>query len=1148
VTDRITGLIQQAQALHHRGQLARAQALYEEILQTDPDHFDVLHDLGIIALQSQNPRRAVDFINQAISLNPHNAAMYSNRGVALRDLKQLEASIASCDQAIAIKPDFTEARFNRSLALHDLNQLEAAIESYDQIVANKPDFAEAWFHRGLALYDLKRLDAAIISYDRAIALKPDFAEAWSNRGIALFGLNKLDAAIISYDRAIELKPDFAEAWSNRGNALFGLKKLDAAIVSYDRAIELRPDYAEAFWNKSLALLLIGDYSDGWKLYEWRWKADGFPSPKRSFTQKLWIGDESIAGKTILLHSEQGLGDTIQFCRYVKLVADLGARVIFEIDQPLIGLLMQLEGVASFVTKGTRLPLFDCHCPLMSLALAFNTTIETIPSASKYLSSDKKKLTHWAGRLGKKVKPRIGLVWSGARKHLNDHNRSILLSSLINKLPSEFQYVSLQKEVSEDDRKSIRSQDIVHFGDEMVDFTDTAALCDLMDLVISVDTSVGHLSAALGKPTWLLLPFSPDWRWLLDREDSLWYPSIKLYRQESIDDWTNVFESIKADLLKFTTNLNRNVISEPAIELTEELFLRALAFHQRGELAQAQGLYAEILESRSSHVDALHHLGIIASQMQDHQRAADLINQAITLNPHNAAFYSNRGVALRELKQYEAAIASYDQAIALIPDYVEAWYNRGLALHALKQYEAAIASYDRAIVLKPDYAEANNNRGLSLYELKQFEAAIAGYEQAIKLKPDYVEAWYNRGLALQELRQSEAAIASYDQAIKIRPDFYLAWSNRGNVLKELKQHEAALASHNRAIAIKPDYAEAYSNRGNVLQELGQLESAVASYDQALAIKPDLSATNWNKSIALLSGGDYDKGWKLYEWRWKTTEIHSPIRNFSQQLWLGYDSLEGKTILLHSEQGLGDTIQFCRYVKLVVDLGARVIFEVEEALIGLLRQLDGVAEFVVKGAELPAFDLHCPLMSLPLAFNTTLANIPSAFKYLSSDINKSTGWALRLGSKTKPRIGLAWSGSQQNTRLSYRRLPLYVLLEQLPPEFQYVSLQKEVWDADKLMLESANIAHFGDELKDFTDTAALCDLMDLVISIDTGVAHLSAALGKPTWLLLPFSSDWRWLLDRDDSPWYPSVKLYRQEAIGEWETVFERVRDDLSKITM
>jgi len=299
--------------------------------------------------------------------------------------------------------------------------------------------------------------------------------------------------------------------------------------------------------------------------------------------------------------------------------------------------------------------------------------------------------------------------------------------------------------------------------------------------------------------------------------------------------------------------------------------------------------------------------------------------------------------------------------------------------------------------------------------------------------------------------------------------------------------------------------------------------------------------------LLLSGDLELGWELYEWRWKTEHFAPYIRSFRQPQWSGMESLEGRSLLLHSEQGLGDAIQFSRYAEQAANLGARVILEVCKPLAGLFSDLAGVTELVFKGEPLPTFDFHCPLMSLPLAFKTRLESIPCPPRYLRADTIKLSQWTNRLGEKTRPRVGLVWSGSATNTNDHNRSIPVSTLMQQMPVNFQYVSLQKDIRDSDKRWLESqTRLLNFDQDLNDFSDTAALCELMDVIISIDTSVAHLSGALGRPTWILLPFSPDWRWLMDRDDSPWYRSVKLFRQDNIGDWESVLARVAASLSKL--
>ena len=503
----------QAFVLHQAGQLVHAQALYLDILKQDPCHAESLHYLGVIAAQN----------------------------------KDLQKALALIQKALEIKPDYVEAYYNCGNVLKDLRQYEAAVASYKKAVALRSNYAEAYANCGVALKAIHRFEDALACYEKAISINPNYLEAHYNRGNVLKDLHRFEAAIASYDKVIALRPDFASAYVNRGNALKELAHFDAALLCYDKALAIHPGHVDACWNKSLTLLLGGNFEEGWPLYEWRWKSANFTSLVRTFMQPLWRGKESVEGKTVLVHSEQGLGDTLQFCRYVKLLSDLGARVILEVYQPLATLLQNIEGLSDLIVKGSDLPPFDYHCPLLGLPLAFKTDLNSIPCSPKYIPSDLDKMEKWRKSVVPK-KTLIGLVWSGNQVHKNDRNRSIPLANFLQMLPGGFQYVSLQKDVRDCDKRVLESNpQIIHFGNQLRDFSDTAALCELMDVVISVDTSVAHISGAVGTRTWILLPFVPDWRWLLDRSDSPWYPSVKLYRQSAIGDWGGVFSRITSDL-------------------------------------------------------------------------------------------------------------------------------------------------------------------------------------------------------------------------------------------------------------------------------------------------------------------------------------------------------------------------------------------------------------------------------------------------------------------------------------------------------------------------------------------------------------------------------------------------------------------------
>ena len=512
----LAALFQQGLAHHQQGELEEAKVAYERMLALQPGHADALHMLGAMALQSGKHALAAQFISVAVANNPLNAS----------------------------------AHFNLGLAFKALQRYEEAIVSFSQTIAIQPDYAQAWNNRGVLLQDQLRWDEAAQSYAGAIAAQPEFAQAHYNLGNALRALGQFEAALASYDTAIALQPGWAHALNNRGLALQELQRSTEAIASYDAAIASEPDYADAYWNKSIELLLCGDFAQGWKHYEWRWRRDAFSSRKRDFLQPLWLGDAPLNGKTVLLHAEQGLGDSIQFCRYARDVRALGAEILLEVPQPLMALFETLEGPKQLFEKGSALPHFDYHCPLLSLPLAFQTQLANIPSPSPYLASTAPKRQLWQRHLGVPSKSRIGLVWSGNVLDRGDRQRSLDLQNLLPHLPSSFEYLCLQKELRPADQAAMQASSIRFFGAHIQDFSDTAALCDLVDLVISVDTSVAHLAGALGKPTWILLPYAPDWRWMLDRADSPWYPSARLYRQGNDRSWTPVLARIGSDLLGY----------------------------------------------------------------------------------------------------------------------------------------------------------------------------------------------------------------------------------------------------------------------------------------------------------------------------------------------------------------------------------------------------------------------------------------------------------------------------------------------------------------------------------------------------------------------------------------------------------------------
>ncbi|MDX1485981.1 MAG: tetratricopeptide repeat protein, partial [Alphaproteobacteria bacterium] len=464
---------------------------------------------------------------------------------------------------------------------------------------------------------------------------------------------------------------------------------------------------------------------------------------------------------------------------------------------------------------------------------------------------------------------------------------------------------------------------------------------------------------------------------------------------------------------------------PSSDTVKSLLERGRDLHRSGRLEEAEAVYGDVLRGSPDEFDALYAVAIIAAQKGRLDRAEELIAKALAVSPDHAEAQFNRGGLLFHLKRLDEALESFDSVVALEPGFAPAHFSRGLVLHRLGRAEQALESYDRSIGLAPDLAEAYLERANAQKDLGRFDDALASIDAFIGRKPGQAVAHNNRANLLKELGRDQEALADYDRAIALAPDDASAHYNRGNLLKDLDRPEEALEAYDRVIELNPDDPMTHNNRGNVLRELMRPDDAVASYRRAIALDPDHVQAHYNLSHCCLAMGDYATGWKEYEWRWREAQQAHRRRDFEQPLWLGGDGLEGKTILLHAEQGLGDTLQFCRYAKSVADRGARVLLEVPGPLMGVLGGLDGPDRLIAKGEPLPAFDCHCPLLSLPLAFATTVETIPAPRTYIAADPDRVAAWRDRLGAKDMPRVGLAWRGNPENGSDSSRSMGLALM---------------------------------------------------------------------------------------------------------------------------
>lgn len=578
------------------------------------------------------------------------------------------------------------------------------------------------------------------------------------------------------------------------------------------------------------------------------------------------------------------------------------------------------------------------------------------------------------------------------------------------------------------------------------------------------------------------------------------------------------------------------------DYAEAINNRGNALFDLGRNEDALASYDQALALQPDYTDALVNRGQCLVKLDRHDEALASFDRALAINPRHVAALKERGHLLRDRGQSGEALDCYDRALSIGGADAETHANRGLVLRALKRFNEVLEAYDRALALKPDYVEVIVARGNLFYEQHSYDKALAEYERALAVRPDFAFGFNNRGNALQAMGRNDEAIASFERALALKPDLTAAHNNRGNALLNLNRPEEALADYESAIAHKP-FAFALVNRGSALHYLGRIEEALDSFDRAIALQPELPEAHWNKALLCLAIGDFEQGWPAYEWRWRGATDLTP-RDFSQPQWAGED-LNGKTILLHAEQGFGDSIQFIRYLPMVAQKGGKIILELPDSLMPLIPDTDGLVSMHRRGDVLPPFDVHCPLMSLPLSFGTTATTIPAPVPYLRAPAERVDRWRTHLAQLGKPRIGLVWSGKPSHKNDHNRSIALSRLEPLLSvPGVSFVSLQREYRETELPALANLPIMRVDEAIADFADTAAAIGELDLVIAVDTAVAHLAGALGKPLWLLLSHIQDWRWMHDRSDSPWYPSARLFRQSQIGDWDGVIAAVAGELA----
>ena len=1233
---RITDALRRAEAHRVKGRGQETLAAYDEVLAILPDHAETL----------------------------------LNRGVILRMMGKREEALASYWRALQTGVDWPILWQNAANALIDMNRLPEARSAVEALLRRAPLSPDGWQLLGALAARHGAETTAEVCLSRALALAPRnegilcrLAALMSQRG-ALTNARRLFAD------AQKIGPLSPTTHSGYAQTLISEGHLDEAERHLRRALELDVDQLDAHLGLARLLLLKGELETGWVEYEWRRRKPESQLPK--LPGQEWDGSP-LKDKTILVYSEQGLGDVIQFARYIPLLAQVGAKVHFVVPRPLYRLMQGLPGVTELLTDLRPTITFDFHVPLLSIPKLMGISLKTVPAQIPYLRlASTAKLPVPAG-----TRIKVGIVWAGSPKHVNDRHRSIDLDSFLSLASvNGVTLYSLQAGPRASDVvKQAHPALIIDLSPHLKDFAETAAIVSQLDLVVCVDTSVAHLAGALGKPVWMLTPFSPDWRWLLERKDSPWYPTMQLYRQSEPTRWDDVMGRIVADLKSITAK--RPDVSDHGEFMVNAIFprvdgspryrmpvprvfmndpgVRYLVTHERmgaGYEYATRSFIDAHLEPGDLFLDIGAHWGIMALHAVTRwpNNVTAIACEPLPLNlPHLRRWVGDNGLAdvievvaaavsnesgrgglrpestmghslvktpdgqipvvtIDDMLAERPALAdrrvivkidvegsepdvvdgmsallasgrvaviiwergtsyqgpegknrilalrarlaglgytawrfeSEDRAGAMIPFVEDGWDGNvfelapGLAPHPAygEPRPASVAQPDDPILAAAQQATQFLNEGAQLQKANKIDQALALYAKASMLERRLPDLYNNLGVAMRTVSRLAASEAAYRRATAINRQRPGTLSNLANVLREAGKLDEAEQVHKNALAQAPDDSRLLYNYGLLKRDVGSPVEAQKIFEQTLQLDPTNNECRWDHALSLLQQGDYATGFPAYETRWGLARC--PSRNIALPRWTG-EPLEGRTIFLHDEQGFGDVLQWARFIPEVRKRGAgRIILECQPELLRLMALAPEVDALVQRGQAIPDADVYAPLLSLPGLFGTTLETLPRTVPYL-----RAPEPSLPVPSDDRLKMGLVWAGKPTPRD---RSCPLQTLLPVLgDPRFSVLSLQAGPPAADlKALGTQGLITDLGPRLHDFAETAAIMSKLDILVTIDTSVAHLAGALGIRTCLLLLYASDWRWFDRGTDSPWYPSLRLFRQDQPNQWE----RALDDLA----
>jgi len=1098
----------------------------QKALKIAPDDYETYYNLGFIYFKINQLEKAEEQYLKVLKINPAHKAAKWNLGEIYLSREIHEKAEIIFNEIYNDDKNNYEAKYNLAVSLQKQKKYIEALIIYDELNNDKKLAGKAFFNSGNIFKEKKENGKAEECYTKALKYDSGNCELWNNLGLVQIETFEYGKAEASFRNALNLKPFYTDAISNLAALFYEMEKPDEAIKFYNSAIEISSEN-DLHFNKALALLAKGNFEEGFAEYEYR----NSKLKNDARYKKIWMG-ESLENKRIIVADEQGIGDVIQFLRFLKELKLRGAHVIFHCRKSLIKFTERIEWIDETVNLQEEYGNYDFAVSLLSLPYLLKINEENIPCDIPYIKYD--EINKFEQFIKKYNGLKIGIAWKGNPEHKFDYKRSFRIQKFETIANIEGVIIfSLQLSLSEEEKWFLEQNNIIQLFEKDEAFENTISLIKVLDLIITVDTSIAHLAGAMGKKVWTLLPFAADWRWKFCVENSLWYPSMHLFRQKKPGSWDEVFKKISAELQKIIPQ-KRNYDEEYLV-----IKLKAFENHEAGNLDEAEKYYAALLRKNPCDPEILYWLAVLKNSQNKTDEAEKHLSLLINKNPsfseesyiHLCSIFIRRKEEKNAEKYYLKGIALFPGSYKLLNDY-------GVFLAGIGKSDEAAGYFEQAIKINPLFTEAIFNAAAEAEKKCDYSKAEKYYLKVLEIISTDFNALTNLANLKLKTKKFMEAEEYYKKALSVKNDFN-ANNNLGFALQRQNKLDEAEHFFLRALEITPAYG-VYYNLGNNFYLNGKFKEAQDYYLKSLEINADYREAKVALSFIQLSMKNFKEGWKNFKYSLFPNLL---TEKAGIKKWEGED-LNGKTLLVYSEQGLGDNIHFARYIHYAKKAGAKIKFLCDKNLADLISNPE-YAEFIHEIENPGEIDFCCSLLELPSFLFDLGVDDHSLVKYIKTDSGKSENNIINFPDE-KIKIGFVWKGNPNHQFDAFRSAELenFLTLFELENACFY-SLQ--ITDEEEIKIlsqKNSNVFTINFKGKNFTEFVSK---LDLIITVDTMMAHFAGTLGKPVWILLAKVCDWRWGMEGSESYLYPSAKLFRQKELGNWEPIFKEIKENLLKLT-